>query len=116
MKNLKKRLNKRKKLNKYDKFNINFYNRVQKGFVKVSKNNKKYLIINSNNAIKENEQIMEQKGAQDEGLMAQTTTSTFSENTLKKNPRKFFRIDNITEKFNNLIDETVWEEQQKKVS
>ena len=58
MKNLKKRLNKRKKLNKYDKFNINFYNRVQKGFVKVSKNNKKYLIINSNNAIKENEQII----------------------------------------------------------
>ena len=34
----------------------------------------------------------------------------------KKNPRKFFRIDKITEKFNNLIDETVWEEQQKKVS
>ena len=34
----------------------------------------------------------------------------------KKNPRKFFKIDNITEKFNNLIDETVWEEQQKKVS
>ena len=31
MKNLKKRLNKRKNLNKYDKFNINFYNRVQKG-------------------------------------------------------------------------------------
>ena len=58
MKNLKKRLNKRKNLNKYDKFNINFYNRVQKGFVKVSKNNKKYLIINSNNAIKENEKII----------------------------------------------------------
>ena len=57
MKNLKKRLNKRKNLNKYDKFNINFYNRVQKGFVKVSKNNKKYLIINSNE-IKENEKII----------------------------------------------------------
>ena len=58
MKNLKKRLNKRKNLNKYDKFNINFYNRVQKGFVKVSKNNKKYLIINSNDTIKENEKII----------------------------------------------------------
>ncbi len=58
MKNLKKRLNKRKKLNKYDKFDINFYNKVQKGFKKISKNNKKYLIINSNNAIKENEKII----------------------------------------------------------
>ena len=58
MKNLKKRLNKRKNLNKYDKFNINFYNRVQKGFVKVSKNNKKYLIINSNDIINENEKII----------------------------------------------------------
>ena len=58
MKNLKKRLNKRKNLNKYDKFNINFYNRVQKGFVKVSKNKKKYLIINSNDIINENEKII----------------------------------------------------------
>ena len=43
---------------------------------------------NNNTLHKENEQIMEQKGVQVESLMAHTTTSTFSENTLKKNPRK----------------------------
>ena len=31
-KNMIKRLKKRKSLNRYDKFNINFYNKVQKGF------------------------------------------------------------------------------------
>ena len=54
MKNLKKRLNKRKNLNKYDKFNINFYNKVQKGFIKLSKNKKNYMIINSNEKISKN--------------------------------------------------------------
>ena len=44
----------KKKLNRYDKFNINFYKKVQKGFLKISKNNKKYLIIDSNKNINDN--------------------------------------------------------------
>ena len=36
------------------KFNINFYKKVQKGFLKISKNNKKYLIIDSNKNINDN--------------------------------------------------------------
>ena len=52
-KNLQKRLKKRKTLNRYDKFKISFYNRVQKGFVKLSKEQKnKYQLINSNLEIK----------------------------------------------------------------
>ena len=55
-KNMIKRLQKRKKLNRYDKFNNIFYNKVQKGFLKISKKNiKKYSIINSNLDIKKNE-------------------------------------------------------------
>jgi len=51
-KNLKKRLKERKKLNRYDKFNISFYDKVQKGFIKLYKKNKsKYLIVDSNNTI-----------------------------------------------------------------
>ena len=47
--NMKKRLKSRKKLNRYDKFNGNFYKKVQNGFIKLAgKNNKKYQIINSN--------------------------------------------------------------------
>ena len=43
------RLKKRKKLNRYDKFDINFYKRVQKGFLKIAKKKPKaYKIINSN--------------------------------------------------------------------
>ena len=53
--NLRLRLTKRKKLNRYDKFKINFYNKVQKGYLKLSKNNKKkYVIINSNETISYN--------------------------------------------------------------
>ncbi len=49
-KNLKWRLSKRKKLDRYDKFDINFYNKVQKGYMKLaSENKKKYVIIDSNN-------------------------------------------------------------------
>ena len=49
-KNLKLRLNKRSNLNRYDKFNLNFYNKVQKGYMKLaSENKKKYVIIDSNN-------------------------------------------------------------------
>ena len=58
-KNLQKRLKKRKTLNRYDKFKISFYNRVQKGFVKLSKEQKnKYQLINSNLEIKKNEKLL----------------------------------------------------------
>ena len=58
-KNLQKRLKKRKTLNIYDKFKISFYNRVQKGFIKLSKEQKnKYQLINSNLEIKKNEKLL----------------------------------------------------------
>ena len=51
-----KRLNLRKSLNRYDKFNKNFYQKVQKGFLKIAnKNIKKYKIIDSNLDIKLNQ-------------------------------------------------------------
>ena len=53
-KNMKKRLKERKKLNRYDKFEKKFYNRVQRGFIKISKNKKSYKIINSNYPIEKN--------------------------------------------------------------
>jgi Thymidylate kinase len=46
-----KRLRKRVKLNRYDKFNKDFYKRVQKGYLKLSKNKKNYQIIDSNLSI-----------------------------------------------------------------
>ena len=50
-----KRLKIRKSLNRYDKFNNNFYQKVQKGFLKLAnKNKKKYKVINSNLDIKYN--------------------------------------------------------------
>ena len=57
MKNLKLRINKRAK-NRYDKFNYKFYNKVQKGFIKLSKNKNKYSVINSNNEISINKKII----------------------------------------------------------
>ena len=57
--NLQIRLKKRKTLNRYDKFKISFYNKVQKGFVKLSKKQKnKYQLINSNLEIKKNEKLI----------------------------------------------------------
>jgi dTMP kinase len=54
--NMIKRLKIRKSLNRYDKFNKKFYEKVQKGFIKLAqKNIKKYQIINSNKDIKDNE-------------------------------------------------------------
>ena len=48
-KNMFSRLKERKNLNRYDKFKFSFYNKVQNGFLKLSKKNKKkYLIVNSN--------------------------------------------------------------------
>ena len=58
-KNMKKRLLKRKILNRYDKFNNNFYDKVQKGFLKILKTcPKKYMKINSNLSIDHNEKII----------------------------------------------------------
>ena len=53
-KNLKLRLKKRKRKNRYDNFNYLFYNKVQKGYLKLSKNKKKYFIVDSNKKINEN--------------------------------------------------------------
>jgi dTMP kinase len=61
-KNMKKRLIKRKNLNRYDKFNSIFYGKVQDGFIKILKQNpKKYMKINSNLSIKHNEKIILKK-------------------------------------------------------
>ena len=57
-KNLKIRLKKRKNLNRYDKFNYKFYSHVQKGFLKLAKNKKNYLIVNSNLPISLNKKII----------------------------------------------------------
>ena len=61
-KNMVKRLKKRKRLNRYDKFDKNFYKKVQRGFIKLStKKPKKYLIVNSNLNIKTNEKLVIKK-------------------------------------------------------
>ena len=58
-KNLYERLKKRKSLNRYDRFNMNFYNKVQNGFIKLSKlKRNKYKLINSNLDIKDNEKLI----------------------------------------------------------
>ena len=57
--NLKKRLKKRSNLNRYDKFKINFYFKVQNGYEKISRNKKMYIKINSNkNSINEVKNII----------------------------------------------------------
>ena len=61
-KNMKLRLNQRKKLNRYDKFKMLFYKKVQSGFIQISnKNKKKYLKINSNSDISINKKIIIKK-------------------------------------------------------
>jgi len=58
-KNMIKRLGLRKSLNRYDKFNNNFYQKVQKGFLKISnKDKKKYQIIDSNLDISINKSLI----------------------------------------------------------
>tara|TARA_B100001248_G_C27174087_1_gene359287 strand:- start:3 stop:617 length:615 start_codon:yes stop_codon:yes gene_type:complete len=58
-KNLFQRLKKRKSLNRYDQFDMNFYNKVQRGFLKLAKLKKKsYKIIDSNLDIKKNEDLI----------------------------------------------------------
>ncbi|MDA9598355.1 dTMP kinase [Candidatus Pelagibacter sp.] len=60
--NMTRRLKLRKKLNRYDKFNKNFYAKVQRGFLKIANNNiNKYQIINSNLNINQNEEKIIQK-------------------------------------------------------
>ena len=59
LKKMKNRLMTRKNLNRYDKFDNNFYTKVQKGFINLLKKNpKKYMQINSNLSIKQNEKII----------------------------------------------------------
>ena len=59
MTNLQSRLSKRKNLNRYDNFKISFYKKIQNGFIKIAKTNKKkYLIINSNDSIRKNKKII----------------------------------------------------------
>ena len=61
-KNMRIRLMKRKNLNRYDKFNDIFYNKVQKGFIKILKKDpKKYMKIDTNLDIKHNEKIILKK-------------------------------------------------------
>ncbi len=57
--NMLKRLKSRNSLNRYDNFNKKFYDKVQNGFIKLSKKNKnKYQIIDSNLDIKQNENLI----------------------------------------------------------
>ena len=57
--NMLNRLKLRKNKNKYDNFDYNFYNKVQKGFLKIANRNKsKYLILDTN---KDNLKIIENK-------------------------------------------------------
>ena len=58
-KNLQKRLKNRSNLNRYDKFKLKFYNKVQNGYEKISSNKSKYIKINSNtNSINEVKKII----------------------------------------------------------
>ena len=58
-KNIRLRLSSRKKLNRYDKFKMQFYTKVQNGFIKIAnKNRSKYLKIDSNNTIYDNRKII----------------------------------------------------------
>lgn len=51
---LKKRIQKRKEKNRYDKFDINFYDKVQKGYIKMLKRKKNVTIIDTKKTIREN--------------------------------------------------------------
>ncbi len=58
LKSIKKRLDKRKVLNKYDNLNFNFYKKVQDSFIKIANKNKKnYVVIDttSDNELAENQ-------------------------------------------------------------
>ena len=56
------RLKKRKKKNRYDKFSKNFYDKVQKAFLKIAKTDKKkYIIIDNSLDTPETEKIIFKK-------------------------------------------------------
>ena len=60
--NMHKRLKLRKSLNRYDKFKSTFYDKVQKGYLKIAKKNaRKYQIINSNLNIETNKLLIVNK-------------------------------------------------------
>ena len=60
--NMHKRLKLRKNLNRYDKFKSAFYDKVQKGYLKIAKKNaKKYQIIDSNLNIETNKLLIVNK-------------------------------------------------------
>jgi len=57
-----KRLHKRKKKNRYDKFSKNFYEKVQKAFIKIAKSNsKRYIVLDNSEDSSEIEQIIFKK-------------------------------------------------------
>ena len=57
-----KRLKKRKKKNRYDKFSKNFYSKVQKAFLKIAKTDrKKYIIVDNSLDTSETEKIIFEK-------------------------------------------------------
>tara|TARA_B100000780_G_scaffold148293_1_gene103628 strand:+ start:516 stop:1127 length:612 start_codon:yes stop_codon:yes gene_type:complete len=61
-KNMKKRLLKRKELNRYDQFSSSFYKKVQDGFIKIFKKKpKKYMKIDSNLNIDYNQNLIMNK-------------------------------------------------------
>ena len=61
-KNMLTRLRKRNKLNRYDKFSSKFYEKVQKGYLKIVKSKKnKHLIVDSNLELKKNKEIIIRK-------------------------------------------------------
>ena len=54
-----KRLNKRRKKNRYDKFSKNFYSKVQNAFIKIAKKNiKRSFIVNNSANTNEAENII----------------------------------------------------------
>ena len=57
-KNLKTRLKNRLNNNRYDYFKSKFYNKVQKGFLKLLKNKKNLTIVDSNKSLKENKTVV----------------------------------------------------------
>ena len=57
-KTLIKRLSKRKNKNKYDRLKINFYMKVQNGYLKLLKNKKNLFLINSCETLKDNKETI----------------------------------------------------------
>jgi len=57
-----KRINKRKVKNRYDKFSKNFYNNVQKAFLKIAKSNRRrYVVFDSSEDTKDTEKMIFEK-------------------------------------------------------